>query len=82
MRSSRQMAPLNVRKAALWSRDALSVRIEIPAYVDDITISAPTDAEAGKVVAELAEHLELRDFVGMSRFTTVTGLWGRVHVLH
>ena len=37
------------------------VRIEIPVYVDDITISAPTDAEADKVVAELAEHFELRD---------------------
>ena len=37
------------------------MRIEIPVYVDDITISAPTDAEADKVVAELAEHFELRD---------------------
>ena len=32
------------------------VRIEIPVYVDDITISAPTDAEADKVVAELVVH--------------------------
>ena len=43
------------------------VHTKIPVYVDDITISAPTDTEADKVVAELAEHFELRDF-GHSSF--------------
>ena len=34
--------------------------------MDDITISAPTDAEADKVVAELAEHFELWNLGGTS----------------
>lgn len=43
------------------------VRKKLPVYVDDITISAPTDAEADRIVAEVAEHFELRD-LGHSHF--------------
>ena len=37
------------------------VHTKIPVYVDDITSSAPTAAGADNVVADLAEHFELRD---------------------
>ena len=38
-----------------------SVRIFVPVFIDDITISAPNKTESDKIVAELKQHFELRD---------------------